>query len=277
MTQRTRSALIPTLLLAAAASAACFSSETVIRVKPDGSGTIEQTNLANTQLIGMATSMAQAATKEAGGEDADISTANIEGLFDEAQLREQAANFGAGVRFVSSEKLTQGAMQGARAIYAFDDINALKMGSRSENGNRVPAPELSFAMSKGPGPRTLTITFPERASTEGAAEAAPSPVPTTDLPPEALAMVKSMFEGAHVGIDVEVDGGTIVSTDAPKRNGSRVTLLAFDFGQLLSDPSKLSALRTLKPGVDFATVQKALADVPGVTVPAKPKVTIQMR
>ena len=42
----------------AALSAGCFQSETVIRVKADGTGTIEQTNLANKEMLGMAAGMA---------------------------------------------------------------------------------------------------------------------------------------------------------------------------------------------------------------------------
>ena len=49
-----RTARLAVLVLVAAASAACFSSQTVIKLHPNGSGTIEQTNLVNTAMIGMA-------------------------------------------------------------------------------------------------------------------------------------------------------------------------------------------------------------------------------
>ena len=89
-------------------------------------------------------------------------------------------------------------------------------------------------------------------------------------------MVRNMFKGARIDVAVEVDGA-IVTTDAPKRDGSRVTVFALDFERLLSDPSKFSALQAMKPGADFATARKALEGVPGVILPDTPTVTIEFR
>jgi hypothetical protein len=89
-------------------------------------------------------------------------------------------------------------------------------------------------------------------------------------------MVRNLFKGAHITIAVEVDGA-IVTTDAPRRDGSRVTLIGLDFEQLLSDPTKFSALQAMKPGADFMTVQRTLEGVPGVVMPATPTVTIEFR
>src|SRR5690349_11253769 len=84
----------PALLLAltfgaALVSAACFSSETVIHVRPDGSGTIEVTNLANKDALGMAAGLARGAAQQAGTDPAKAPNLdNIGDLFDEAKLRE---------------------------------------------------------------------------------------------------------------------------------------------------------------------------------------------
>ena len=89
-------------------------------------------------------------------------------------------------------------------------------------------------------------------------------------------MVRNMFKGAKITVAVEVDGA-IVTTDAPKRDGSRVTIFGLDLEQLLSDPTKFSALQSMKPGADFVTARKALAGVPGVIMPETPTVTIEFR
>ncbi len=89
-------------------------------------------------------------------------------------------------------------------------------------------------------------------------------------------MVRNMFKGARVTVAVEVEGA-IVTTDGPKRDGSRVTIFGLDFEQLLSDPSRFAALQGLKPGTDFATARKALEGVPGVLLPETPTVTIEFR
>ena len=89
-------------------------------------------------------------------------------------------------------------------------------------------------------------------------------------------MVRNMFKGARLTVGVEVDGA-IVTTDAPSREGSRVTVFGLDFEQLLSDPAKFAALQGMKPGADFATVRKALEGVPGVVMPATPTVSVEFR
>jgi hypothetical protein len=267
-----------------ALSAACFQSETVIRVKADGTGTIEQTNLANKEMLGMAAGMAKQAVENAGGATGGTAPNmdNLGDLFDEAKIREQASSFGLGVRFVSSAPLAQNGLTGVKATFAFDDVRLLNLNNRQGGSGATPTPQLRFDLEKpvGEGPTLLRIRLPQgaRSSADPPAEtAAPAtPAQRPDLPPEALAMVRTMFKGARVDVAVEVDGA-IVTTDAPKRDGSRVSIFALDFERLLSDPSKFSALQGLKPGTDFATARKALEGVPGVLLPSAPTVTIEFR
>jgi len=269
----------PLLVLAATLSTGCFSSEIVVRVKADGTGTIEQTNLANKQMITTAAGMAKRAVTDAG---ADASQApnldNLGDLFDEAKIKEQASSFGLGVRYVSSEPLSKDGLTGVHATYAFDDVRLLAMNNGGQ-ASAVPMPKLRFELERSPdGASTLRMRLPNspRPPDDPAATPPPAAAARPDLPPEALAMVRSLFKGAHVTIAVEVDGA-IVTTDAPRREGSRVTVIGIDVEQLLSDPTKLSALQGMKPGADFTTIQRALDGVPGVLMPATPTVTIEFR
>lgn len=271
-------------LVAALGSTACFSSETVIRVKADGSGTIEQVNLANKELLGMAAGMAKNAVRNAGSDPAATPNLdNLGDLFDEARIREQAATWGEGVRYVSSEPMTKDGLSGARAVFAFDDVRLLTTSSGREGASGPPGPRLRFDLQRAAdanGTSTMRILLPEGrppAADSAAPDAAPATTPPPqDIPPEALAMVRGMFKGAKMSIAVEVDGA-IVTTDAPRREGSRVTVFALDFEQLLSDPSKFAALQRMKPGTDFATARQALDGVPGVLFPASPTVSIEFR
>jgi hypothetical protein len=270
-------------LIAALGSSACFSSETVIRVKADGSGTIEQVNLANKELLGMAAGMAKNAVRNAGSDAAATPNLdNIGDLFDEARLREQAAAWGESVRYVSSEPITKDGLSGARGVFAFDDIRLLTTSSGREGASGPPGPRLRFDLQRAAGAdgtSIVRIRLPEgrpRPADAPAADAEPAARPPQDIPPEALAMVRGMFKGARMSIAVEVDGA-IVSTDAPRRDGSRVTVFALDFEQLLSDPTKFAAMQRMKPGTDFATARQALEGVPGVVFPASPTVSIEFK
>lgn len=270
------------IVLLAVATTGCFRSDTVIHVKADGTGTIEQTNVVNKQMLGMAAGMAKQAANEAG---ADASKApsldNIGDLFDEAKIREQASTFGEGVRYVSSEPMTQDGLTGVKAVFAFDDVRLLNLNNSGSSTGGGALPKLRFDLQKAPdGASTLSIRLPEgaraAATPDPAATTAPPAPPRQEIPPEALAMVRNMFKGARLSVGVEVEGA-IVTTDAPAREGSRVTVFGLDVEQVLSDPAKFAALQGMKPGADFATVRKALEGVPGVVMPATPTVSIQFR
>jgi hypothetical protein len=268
-------------VVAAAATTACFRSDTVIHVKADGTGTIELTNLANKQMLGMAAGMVNNAAKEAGSDASKVPSLDRAGdLFDEAKIREQAATFGEGVRYVSSQPLTQDGLTGVKAVFAFDDIRLINMSNGGPSAGGPPMPQLRFDLQRAAdtGDSTLRIRLPQasRQASDPGGGPTTTPAPRQEIPPEALAMVRNMFKGARITVGVEVDGA-IVTTDAPARDGSRVTVFALDFEQLLSDPAKIAGLSALKPGADFATVRTALAGVPGVVLPAEPTVSVEFR
>src|SRR5687768_17551813 len=154
-----------TALVAALAATACFSSETVIRVKADGSGTIEQVNLANKEMLGMAAGMAKNAVRNAGSDAATAPNLdNIGDLFDEAKIREQAATWGDGVRYVSSEPITKDGLSGARAVFAFDDVRLLTTSNGREGAAGPPGPRLRFDLQRAAdanGTSTMRIRLPE--------------------------------------------------------------------------------------------------------------------
>jgi hypothetical protein len=134
-----RFAATAALLVATLVSTACFSSETVIRVKADGTGTIEQTNLANKEMLGMAAGMAKQAVKDSNTDaDRAPNLDNIGDLFDEAKIREQATTWGQGVRYVSSTPITENGLTGVKAVFAFDDIRLVATNSGAASG--APAP-----------------------------------------------------------------------------------------------------------------------------------------
>ena len=190
----------------------------------------------------MAAGMAKQAVQNAGGAGTAPNMDNLGDLFDEAKIREQASSFGLGVRFVSSEPIAQSGLTGVKATFAFDDVRLLNLNNRQSGASATPTPQLRFDLEKpaADGPTLLRIRLPQgtRSPDDPPADAAAAPTTAAqrpDLPPEALAMVRSMFKGARVSVAVEVDGA-IVTTDGPKRDGSRVTIFGLDFEQLLSDP-----------------------------------------
>ena len=261
----------------------CLSSYTLVKVNPTGAGTVEQTTMISPMMIGMMSGMAQSM----GGEEAKkTKPPTVADLFKEEELRKAADNMGQGVRFVSSTPAKAEGREGVTAIYAFDDVTKLSVtqGMKAPGGGSSSAKvsneaPIIFAMTPGAGgAKVLSITMPEGRK-DGAK---PKPVKPEgapdmkDMPPEALAMVKSMFQGAKIGIDVEV-AGQLIKSNSPYVNGSRVTLMEVDLGALMEDPTKLQQMQALGSGASFEDARKVLGDVKGVKLPASRVTTIEFK
>ena len=258
---RTLRALL--LVAASATLAGCINSSTLIKVKPDGSGTIEQATLVNT---GAMKAMMPGMTPPGQG---GASTVN------EADLKRTAERMGKGVRLVSAEPAKAGTFEGTKAIFAFEDINQVAVsqdpsmsGSTSDNpfgGGAAQPPEnpVKFVLKRNGSTSTLTVEFQDK------------PVPADKQMPQGgpdltdptvLNMVKTMFDGFKVNIELEVLG-SIVKTNAEYVNGSRLTLLDLDLGLLFQDQEKLKALQgKVAPGATLSEVKPYLKDVKGIKI-----------
>jgi hypothetical protein len=235
----------------------CINSATLLKVKPDGAGTIEQTILMNTAALkGLLAGLdAQAQAKTTSP-------------FNEAEFQKMAASLGKGVRFVSSTPLSQGGFEGAKALFEFDDVSAIRIQENPEVGSPMggklsmsSSAPVTFGFARKGANSVLTVTFDEKSvSKPSSGETKPAP----NIDPMMLGMMKTMFQGFKIAIDLEVDG-TIVKTNADYVNGSRITLLELELAGLLEDEAKLRELQG-KVGASLAEIRPFLKDVKGVKV-----------
>jgi hypothetical protein len=261
----------------------CISSYTLVKVNPTGAGTLEQTTLISPMMVGMMSGMAQSMTGEEGKKAAKPTS--VAELFNEADLRKAADSMGQGVRFVSSKPTKAEGREGVTATYAFDDVTKLSVsqGMKAPGGNGSSAKvsnesPIVFAMTPGAGgAKVLSITMPE--GKKDAAKTKPAKPEGTpdmkDMPPEALAMMKGLFQGAKIGIDIEVP--QLIQSNSPHVTGSRVTLMEVDLGALMEDPTKLQKMQDLGSGASFEDARKVLGDVKGVKLPAARVTTIEFK
>ena len=262
------SAKLAVAVMAAVIGSGCIRSATLINVKPDGTGTIEQTVLMNAAALkGMLGGLG--APPQSGG-------INVE------ELRKAAARFGEGVTYVSSEPLKDpDGFEGAKALYSFTDINKLRVDqdpnlSGSTSGVSATRKEdnpVTFAMTRTGGLSNLTVTFNDKPAREKAA--AQTGGPSLDNP-QMTEMMKTMFKGFKVNIDLQV-AGTIVKTNADHVAGSKVTLLEMDLGELLADEAKLKEVqKVLGPDASIAELKPYLKDIKGLKI-NDPVVTIAFK
>ena len=264
------------LLLATTTLTACLNSTTLVKLKPDGSGTVEQLTLVNTAAL---KGMMPGGAKQTEGP-----------VINREDLERTAERMGKGVRLVSAEKATgENGFEGTKAIFAFDDINEIQISqdpnmSGGSSGRLSTAPTsddpVKFKLTRGAGTSTLTINYIDKPSeAQTASRTAPSPA-GGDMPdltnPMIMNMLKTMFQGFKINIALEVVG-SIVKTNAEYVSGPRITLLEMDVMQLLSDEAKLKELQgKLGPDASLSQVKPYLKDMKGIKIDG-PSISVEFR
>jgi len=260
-------------LVTSVALTGCINSTTLVKLNADGSGTVEQTTLMNLAAI---KGMMPGAEKQMGG-----------AVVNKADLERTAARMGKGVRLVSAEPMkgTNG-FEGSKAIFAFDDINQVQVSqgpnlSGSSDGRMSSEPSandpVKFTLTRSGGTSTLTIAFVDKPASGVSMQAGDKPGDMPDLTnPMLMGMLKAMFAGFKLNIDLEV-AGAIVKTNAEYVNGSRLTLLEMDMDSLLADEAKLKALQgQIGSEPSLAAIKPFLKDIKGIKVDG-PTINVQFR
>lgn len=253
----------------------CIQDTIVIHVKPDGSGTIEETSLLSNTMLELMESFADSmgnVEKQKGDQD-NKSAAKGDSKKGEKKTRDdviakmlkdaetRAKMFGSTVKFISAKPVKTDTGSGYSAVYAFQDISLVKVnqnpsdkvdGKKAEKSDSPQKEEyLLFSFIKG-SPSRLVVIFPARKDAGGDKPRAPD---TTKAPKEkpnkesdnqSLEMMKNLFKDMKLNISLQLEG-TIVNTNATYRDGSMVTLIEMDFEKIMSDAEQLNKLGGAKP------------------------------
>ena len=272
----------------------CLQVDTLIKVKPDGSGSIEETFMMSKEVVQLMQEMAGQmmgglAVPETGQpskQPEKQQTKQSFDIFDEAKLKQEANAKGEGITYVSGEKISTDTFEGYKAVYAFADINQLKLnqnpsssvpsgpsGSSSEDKEEY----VTFAFTKG-RPATLIVRLSDETSDEKhdvvKPADAPKPSPADNQQSEVmLAQMKKMFKDMKIAMAIEVQGA-VVQTNATHREGSRITMMELDFGKLLQMPEKLVQFSQMQPET-LEDAKKFMKDLPGIKAEMNKEVTIK--
>lgn len=218
----------------------CMQVDTLIKVKPDGSGVIEETFLMNkafvqqmrTMMEEMAKQMEQQMAEQADqqmpeGKKEDTPQKEKEpqkkpesfNIFNEKELKERASDLGEGVTYVSGSKIVTDDYEGYKVIYAFNDIQKIKInqnpGEKVPSGPQPESPDsktkeeyITFIYTKGK-PSELLIKLPAEKPKKKSEDVPEdqTAAPTDDQQAEAMmAQMKGIFEGMKIAVAVEVEG-----------------------------------------------------------------------
>lgn len=267
---------LPAVLLLAGVTSGCITALTSIKLRPDGSGTIHQTlsmsAAAAGQFAAMTSGFSDAAPGAKKGEPPEI--------FSEKDMKEAVSKYGEGVVFVSSTPINTADRVGRVATYQFADVTTLRIDQKPQTGDMArksssgAVEDVLFRFARQPGGTSqLTVVFPEATFGEGKAGTKDTDGKPKPMPAAQLEMMKKLFEGLKVSIDVDVLG-TIVKTNSPWVQGSTVTLLEMDFAELLANEKLLAQIG--EPG-SIEEAKQMLKDVKGFKVNLDREVTIEFK
>jgi hypothetical protein len=267
------------LLAAAFLGVGCISFTTVVKVKPDGSGTVTQTTVMGKEIVEMMKSLASMGDADKKGQAPE--------LFSEKDARGKAAKMGPGVTFLSNKPVKTATGEGSEAVYAFKDISTLRLDEKPPSPGgpsqaSASAEAQSFRFSRLPnGNAVLTVVSPQskpKAADAGKKDKADKREPNKMPTDQELAQARKMLKGLRVAMAVEV-AGTLVKTNSAYVEGNRVTLLEMDFEQLLGNEAKLRELTSLKEEDkgSMEAAKRILKGLPGFKFSLDPEVRIEFK
>ncbi len=245
--------------------AACFESTTVIHVKADGSGTIDQRTLLTEAAVDQLRTFA---ILGGGNPDAVDPTS-------EANARAMAEAIGTGVSYVSSMPIDSGKAHGRQTTYAFNDITQLRISEQPNLPGTLKLPAaaggdtapISFALNRtATGNVVVRIVVPRPMIFPTGPNGEPQP-PTADQ----ITMVKQLLAGAKLSVAMEPDG-RLVQTSSPYVEGNRVTLIDVDIDQAAADPDLVKKLQGAKTQDEM---KSAINSIPGLRITLDPEITIE--
>lgn len=238
----------------------CIQDNTVINIKPDGSGTIEETVLMGNSFIDMMEGMTRGMTEAKAQDDASpkekpkSDDSVITEMIDKAKTN--AKEFGEGVKFVSANPVKTETASGYTAVYSFNDISRVTLNQNP--GKKTPGDPkkegadeaakndtIKFAFTKGTVSR-LSVTMPPPRTEEKKDKKEEAAEKEQADDPQALEMLKAMFKDMKVSIVLNMMGD-IVNTNATYRTDKKITLIDMDFAKLVNDMPLLKKINQAQP------------------------------
>jgi hypothetical protein len=272
----------------------CIQDHTVVYVKTDGSGTIEETVLmANTMFDVMKSLEAglKGLNKEAK-DPSDNDTPNgdrkpekeVKKIVDDliAEMSKDAekktTQFGSQVKLVSVTPVKTDSANGYKAVYEFQDIGQVRINQhpgenadkRAERGTPANGEEfIYFTFTKG-SPAKLVVAFPNSQNDVGKEQEVTKnnePLEKKDdkeTEEATIEMMKTLFKDMKLSIKLQFDG-VIVKTNAAYREGSTITLMDMDFVKIAGNVALLKQMSAAKPN-SIEEMKPLLKSIPGLKI-----------
>ncbi len=223
----------------------CLEFHTLVKVNPDGSGTIEEKFLMSKAVAKMIASLSESFSSDSIQKREPLT------LFDEDEIKADTAKLGKNVKYVSGRKLSENGQEGFRAVYNFKDLNDLHI---NQNPNsQIPLDEsgkvdsvdkeyVNFQFIPGEPAKIIIHLAQNKNDTSSFNFRNQFSDSTTFSDSTMYNEVVKMMTDLKISLDLKLNG-KIVNTNASYVQDSTITLFNIDFNEMLKDPQKAERIQ----------------------------------
>jgi hypothetical protein len=254
--------------------AGCLQVDTTINVNKDGSGTINEKVLLSKTFVDMMKEFAQAFQDSASTEEFS--------LFKEDEIKADAKDYGEEVKYVSHELISDDNWEGFEVVYSFNDITKIKIqpdpdskvGIGEEDADTTVNKEYYFFKFKKGDVSELTIDRPDLDFTSDSQEDIQSD--TSQQSDEEMGEeVLKMLEGMKINMTLQVEG-QIASTNATYADGSKITLMQMDFGEMMKNKESFKEFQNKEPK-NIEEMKQFLEKFPGMKIEVEKPISVKFK
>jgi hypothetical protein len=254
--------------------AGCLQVETTINVNKDGSGTINEKVLMSKTFVNMIKEFAMAFQDSASTEEFVF--------FKDEEIIADAKDYGEDVKYVSHTLISNDAWEGFQAVYSFSDISIVriqpdpdsKVGVNEEEPVITVDKEYYFFKFKKGDVAELIIDRPDLEFTPDTVEDSEYEASEQNDEEMGEEFVK-MMEGMKIDISIQVDG-KITSTNASYTDGSKITLMKMDFGEMMKNKESFKEFRNKEPK-NIEEMKKFLEKFPGMQIEVEKPISVKFK
>jgi hypothetical protein len=255
--------------------AGCLQVETIINVQKDGSGTINQKVVMSKTFVNIMKEFAQAFQDSTSTEEFS--------LFKEDEIKADAKDYGEDVKYVSHEFISDDQWEGFQAVYSFNDITKIKIqpdpGSKveldEEEGETTADEEYYFFKFKKGDVSELIIDRPPIELNSEPEENKDTVEASEQNDEEMGEEFLKMMEGMKINIAIQVDG-QITSTNASYVDGSKITLMQMDLGEMMKDKENFKEFKNKEPK-NIEEMKEFLEKFPGIKIEVEKPISVKFK
>jgi hypothetical protein len=253
---------------------ACLQVDTTINVNKDGSGTINEKVLISKTFVSMVKEFARAFQDSASTDEFVF--------FKEEEIIADAKDYGEDVKYVSHRSISDDQWEGFQAVYSFTDITKVKVqpdpdskvGMGDDETPTTANKDFYFFKFKKGNIAELIIDRPGLEFTPDAAEDSESETSEQNDEEMGEEFVK-MMEGMKINIAVQVDG-KITSTNASYVEGSKITLMQMDFGEMMKNKESFKEFKNKEPK-NIEEMKEFLEKFPGMKIEVEKPISVKFK